>query len=209
VAELNKSWFPGALRGEGDDHGGFLFTREQAEKFFSYWARAAQNVVDVRNVKKSSLTGLWSKIKGADDAYAKLNGRSINMVFRTLDSEPTLQIKESDDYKLRADVLLLALDVMADAVRRAKVNEPLGYAKEPEDALGGMLGGNNMLRGMLKSSIEMDRQNATLLEAYGGEWPEKTRTRAGQHHLDHLREIALGRCDLDASLDSLMRPQAD
>lgn len=205
VAEVNKSWFPGALREQKNGDGGLLFSREQAEKFFSYWTRAVQNVLEVRSAKRSSLTGVWSKIIGKDDSYVQLDGRNINMVFRTLDTEPTLQIKVNDQYKLRLDVLLLALDVMADAVRRAKINEPLGYAKEPEN----VLGGHNMLRGMLSSSVDMDRQNKVLLDAYDGEWPEKTRTHAEEHHLDHLRDIALNKCGLDVSLERLSGSKVD
>ncbi|MEP2718887.1 hypothetical protein [Pseudophaeobacter sp.] len=205
-SQVNKNWFPGALSGQEDGEGGFLFTREQAEKFTSYWTRAAQDVLEAREIKSLSFGGIWSKMKGRDVAYVTLDGRNINMIFRTLDTEPTLHIKAGDSYKLRVDVVLLALDVLADAVHRAQENEPLGYAKEPETALGGMLGGNNTFLKMLRSSADMDRQNKAMLEAYGGKWPDKTQTRAGQYHLDHLREIALNRCDLKASLDRLMGP---
>lgn len=201
-ATVNTSWFPGNLCGVDDQANGFAFTREQAERFFRFWATAAADILAARKSMKTFSGRLKTRLSGQDCVYAQFDGRNIGMIFRTLDSEANLKLRADDNYKIRVDLIILALEVLAEAVQRAKVNEPLGYAEQQADNPLDFIKGQ-VFRSLAKADADLVRQNRELLAAYGGKWPDKTRTRATAAQLQFLKDIVLNRIDLEDSLKRL------
>ncbi|MEO3413593.1 hypothetical protein AAFO92_02925 [Roseovarius sp. CAU 1744] len=181
----------GLLNGDGTRQG-LKLSRIEAEEFYAYIRVAADQVARNRAREVRRLGRFVNAVFGRETAYVSLSGQYVGLVFRALASPPLIKLSVMDHYRLKFEVVELALRVMEQARDEAIINEPHSVRKEQSFVLGLLswvfLG---PIITYLAGVLFVRQQNAKMLEKYGGTWPEKIRTQATQEQIDQLEKLVL------------------